>query len=138
MQVTVLGAGSWGTTMASMLSARHPAVAEEINRDSTNSAYLPGLPLGRKLVATADLEQASRHAELLVVGVPSSAMRATLSDAVAWIHPWIPIVSLAKGLEQGSLLRMTQVISEVAPGRPVAALTGPNIAPEIMAGQAAA
>ena len=146
MQVTVLGAGSWGTTMASMLSSRHPtmlwarnpAVAEEINRDSTNSAYLPGLPLGRKLVATADLEQASRHAELLVVGVPSSAMRATLSDAVAWIHPWIPIVSLAKGLEQGSLLRMTQVISEVAPGRPVAALTGPNIAPEIMAGQAAA
>ena len=113
-------------------------MAEEINRDSTNSAYLPGLPLGRKLVATADLEQASRHAELLVVGVPSSAMRATLSDAVAWIHPWIPIVSLAKGLEQGSLLRMTQVITEVAPGRPVAALTGPNIAREIMAGQAAA
>ena len=61
-----------------------------------------------------------------------------MSDAVRWVHPWIPIVSLAKGLEQGSLLRMTQVIAEVAPGRPVAALTGPNIAREIMAGQAAA
>ena len=55
-----------------------------------------------------------------------------------WIHPWIPVVSLAKGLEQGSLLRMTQVIAEVIPGHPAAALTGPNIAREIMSGQAAA
>ena len=55
-----------------------------------------------------------------------------------WVHPWIPIVSLAKGLEQKTLLRMTQVIADVMPGRPVAALTGPNIAREIMAGQAAA
>jgi glycerol-3-phosphate dehydrogenase (NAD(P)+) len=55
-----------------------------------------------------------------------------------WIHPWIPIVSLSKGLEQGSLLRMTEVIADEVPGHPVAALTGPNIAREIMAGQAAA
>ena len=55
-----------------------------------------------------------------------------------WIHPWIPIVSLAKGLEQGSLLRMTEVIAGEVPGHPVATLTGPNIAREIMAGQAAA
>ena len=132
--------------MASLVSSRHPtmiwarnpAVAEEINSESTNAAYLPGFALGRRLVATADLEEAVRFAELLILGVPTSAMRSTMSDAVRWVHPWIPIVSLAKGLEQGSLLRMTQVIAEVAPGRPVAALTGPNIAREIMAGQAAA
>ena len=70
--------------------------------------------------------------------MPTSAVRSTLETAAKWIHPWIPIVSLSKGLEQKTLLRMTEVIAEVAPGRPVAALTGPNIAREIMAGQAAA
>ena len=78
------------------------------------------------------------HAELLIMGVPTSAMRTTLEAAKPWIHAWIPIVSLAKGFEQGTLLRMTEVIKEVVPGHPVAALTGPNIAREIMAGQAAA
>jgi glycerol-3-phosphate dehydrogenase (NAD(P)+) len=146
MQVSVLGGGSWGTTTASLLSARHPTllwarnpdVAEEINTEHTNADYLPGFALNRKLTATADLEEAARHAELLVVGVPTSAVRTTMETAAKWIHPWIPIVSLSKGLEQKTLLRMTQVIAEVAPGRPVAALTGPNIAHEIMAGQAAA
>ena len=54
------------------------------------------------------------------------------------MHPWIPVVSLTKGLEQGTLLRMTEVIEELLPGHPAAALTGPNLAKEIMAGQAAA
>jgi len=132
--------------MATMLAARHPTVlwarnpevADEINGDHTNASYLPGFSLHPRLTATADLEKATKHAELLIVGVPSSAMRSTMETVKSWVHPWIPIVSLAKGLEQKSLLRMTQVISEVMPGRPVAALTGPNIAREIMAGQAAA
>lgn len=146
MDVTVLGGGSWGTTVASLVSARNPTmlwarnpdVAEEVNTEHTNGSYLPGFTLNPKLTATADLEQAVRHAELLIVGVPTSAVRSTLDTAAKWIHPWIPIVSLSKGLEQKSLLRMTQVIADVTPGRPVAALTGPNIAREIMAGQAAA
>jgi len=146
MQVTVLGAGSWGTTVASLVAARHPtllwarnpAVAAEVDEAHTNEEYLPGLPVHRRLRATADLEEAARHAELLIVGVPSSAMRSTMEQVAGWVHPWIPIVSLAKGLEQKTLLRMTQVIAEVMPGRPIAALTGPNIAREIMLGQAAA
>jgi len=146
MQVTVLGGGSWGTTVASLLAARNdtmiwarnPAVAGEINEQRTNGGYLPGFELHRKLRATADLEQAVRHAELLIVGVPTSAVRATMVEAGAWTHPWIPIVTLSKGLEQKTLLRMTQVVADVIPGHPVAALTGPNIAREIMAGQAAA
>jgi glycerol-3-phosphate dehydrogenase (NAD(P)+) len=89
-------------------------------------------------MATDDLEKAMRHAELLIVGVPTTAMRSTVHMAREWIHPWIPIVSLSKGLEQGSLLRMTEVIADEVPGHPVAALTGPNIAREIMDGQAAA
>ena len=115
-----------------------PEVADEVNTERTNESYLPGFRLNTKLTATADLEEASRHAELLIVGVPTSAVRSTLETATKWVHPWIPIVSLSKGLEQKSLLRMTQVISDVTPGRPVAALTGPNIAREIMAGQAVA
>ena len=78
------------------------------------------------------------QAELLIVGVPSHGFRETLEAAKATIHPWIPVVSLTKGLERDSLLRMTEVIKDVLPGHPAAALTGPNIAREIMEGQAAA
>lgn len=146
MRVTVLGAGSWGTTMASMISERHPTmiwsrnptVADEINTAHTNSSYLGDAGLHHGLTATADLEQATRYAELLVVGVPTSGVRSTMELCAPWVHPWIPIISLSKGLEQDTLLRMTQVISSVMPGHPVAALTGPNIAREILAGQAAA
>jgi glycerol-3-phosphate dehydrogenase (NAD(P)+) len=70
--------------------------------------------------------------------VPSVAVRETLEAAKPFIHPWIPIVSLTKGFEAGSLARMTQVIKEVLPSHPAAVLTGPNIAREILAGQAAA
>ena len=146
MKVSVLGAGSWGTTVASLTSGRHhttlwardPTVATEVQQHHTNEGYLPGFTLHRKLCATADLEEAVGDAELLIVGVPSQGFRAVLETAKPFIRPWIPVVSLSKGLEAGSLLRMTQVIKEVLPGRPAAALTGPNIAREIMAGQAAA
>ena len=146
MQVTVLGAGSWGTTVASVIApchstllwARNAEVAAEVDGNHTNESYLPGFTLPELLMATDDLEKAMRHAELLIVGVPSTRF-ATLDAAKDWIHPWIPIVSLTKGLEEGTLLRMTQVIAaEVLPGHPVAALTGPNIAREIMDGNAAA
>jgi glycerol-3-phosphate dehydrogenase (NAD(P)+) len=146
MKVTVLGAGSWGTTVASLVAnrnetliwARDPDTADEINKEHTNSAYLPGFALSEKLRATADLNEAMAHAHLLIVGVPSAAVRTTMQSIRDNIHPWIPVVSLAKGLEQGSLKRMTEVIAEELPGHPVAALTGPNIAREIMSGQAAA
>ncbi len=146
MNVTVLGAGSWGTTVAALIARRHSTMlwarnaetAAEIDGSHTNVSYLPGFTLPEPLMATDDLEKAMRHAELLIVGVPTTAMRATLHMAREWIHPWIPIVSLSKGLEQGSLLRMTEVVADEIPGHPVAALTGPNIAREIMAGQAAA
>ncbi|HSS10777.1 MAG TPA: NAD(P)H-dependent glycerol-3-phosphate dehydrogenase [Acidimicrobiales bacterium] len=146
MRVTVLGAGSWGTTVAVLASrknktvlwARHPEVAEEIRNNHTNSTYLPGFTLPEQLAATSDLEEAATAAELLLVGVPSHGFRDVVCRARPYIHPWIPVVSLAKGLEAGSLLRMTQVIKELLSGHPAAALTGPNLAKEIMSGQAAA
>lgn len=146
MDITVLGAGSWGTTVASLVAGRHrtliwardPAVAAAIDTEHRNPRYLSDYALPVGLGATDDLERAVRHAELLVVGVPSHAFRETLEAARPHVRPWIPIVSLTKGLEQGSLLRMTQIIKEVLPGHPAAALTGPNIAREIMEGHAAA
>jgi glycerol-3-phosphate dehydrogenase (NAD(P)+) len=140
MRVVVLGAGSWGTTVASlvagrgrhptMLWARNPDVAEEIDKLHTNCSYLAGFELAPGLLATADLEEAVSQAELLIVGVSTHAFRATLEAARPCIHLWIPVVSLAKGLERDSLLRMTQVIKDVVPGHPAATLTGPNIAHE--------
>jgi glycerol-3-phosphate dehydrogenase (NAD(P)+) len=146
MRIVVLGAGSWGTTVASLAAGRHPTVlwarkpevADEINEDHTNSTYLAGCVLPPKLTATSDLEKAVAQAELLIVGVPSHGFRETLVGAKNTIHPWIPVVSLTKGLERDSLLRMTEVVKDVLPGHPAAALTGPNIAREIMSGQAAA
>jgi glycerol-3-phosphate dehydrogenase (NAD(P)+) len=146
MRVAVLGGGSWGTTMASLVAPRHPTVlwarnpdvADEVRAEHTNSKYLPGFELPPELAATADLEEALSSADLLVVGVPTSGFRAVLEEAAAHIRPWIPVVSLSKGLESETLLRMTEVIKQVLPGHPAAALTGPNIATEIMSGKAAA
>ncbi|HEY8094120.1 MAG TPA: NAD(P)H-dependent glycerol-3-phosphate dehydrogenase, partial [Acidimicrobiales bacterium] len=146
MRVVVLGAGSWGSTVAALVAGRDPTmvwardaeVADEINQDRTNTRYLPGVTLPPLLEATDDIEKAVAQAELLIVGVPSHGFRETLEAAKGSVRPWIPVVSLTKGLERDSLLRMTEVVKDVLPGHPAAALTGPNIAREIMGGQAAA
>lgn len=125
MRVTVLGAGSWGTTVAALLCrrdhevllwARNPDVAAEVAEQRSNEAYLPGSRLPARLRATADLEQAARHAELLVVGVPTAAFRETLVNVRPHLAPWFPVVSLSKGLERGTHLRMTEVISRCCRG----------------------
>jgi glycerol-3-phosphate dehydrogenase (NAD(P)+) len=146
MQVTVLGAGSWGTTVGSLVAPVNPTViwarngdtADEINKSHTNQSYLPDFGLAPELRATGDLQEAVQAADLLIVGVPTRGFRSVLEAAAPDIRPWIPVVSLSKGFEEGTLLRMTEVIQSVLPGHPAAALTGPNIAREIMAGQAAA
>ena len=146
MKIAVLGGGSWGTTVASLVAPRHdtvlwardPEVARAVQEDHENSAYLPGFGLDPALSATSDLEAAVCGADLIVLGVPTSGFRRVLQDASPFMRPWIPVVSLSKGLERGSNLRMTEIIKEVVPGHPVAALTGPNIASEILSGKAAA
>jgi glycerol-3-phosphate dehydrogenase (NAD(P)+) len=146
LRVTVLGAGSFGTTMGHLFSQNTPTllwcrrseIADEINRDHRNERYLPGYAIAPELRATASLEEAVREADVLVMAVPSHGMRAALEEVSKYIRPWVPIVSLAKGLEPGSHLRMTQVIREVLPEHRAGALSGPNLAKEIMAGFAAA
>ncbi|MGW4477871.1 NAD(P)H-dependent glycerol-3-phosphate dehydrogenase [Rhodococcus triatomae] len=146
VQVVVLGAGSWGTTVASLaarntptlLWARDSDTADEINTDHRNSRYL-GDPLLRKdLQATSDIVEAAHEADVLVVGVPSHAVRETLSEIADDVRAWVPVLSLAKGLEPGTRLRPTEVIAECLPGHPVGLMAGPNLAKEIIAGMAAA
>ena len=104
----------------------------------TNSTYLAGRQLSTRLTATSSLEDAVSRADVVVMAVPSHGFRDVLTEAGPHVRPWVPVVSLSKGLEQGSLLRMSEVANEVMPGHPVAVLTGPNLAGEIAAGQPAA
>jgi glycerol-3-phosphate dehydrogenase (NAD(P)+) len=141
-KVCVLGAGSWGTAMAAMcaqkvpttLWVRRPELAEAIGRDGRNDAYLPELVLPRALLATSALGDAVAGAEVVVMAVPSHGFRAVLADARPHLGEGVPVVSLTKGVEQGSLSRMTEVIAEVAPAHPYGVLTGPNLVGEIVAG----
>ena len=146
MRVTVLGAGSWGTTVASVAArnaqtliwARRADTVDEINREQRNSQYLKDLPLHRNLRATADLDEALHDCDVLVMGVPSHSFRDTLKLVAPRVRPWVPVVSLAKGLEQGTQRRMTEIIHEELPGHPAGLLAGPNIAREVLQGMAAA
>lgn len=146
LKVAVIGAGSWGTTVASIVSAnaptviwaRDPKTTDDINSNHANSRYLPDLKLNKELTATHDLADAVRNADLIVMGVPSKAMRDTLAAVKPHIRAWVPVISLAKGFEPQTRYRMTEIIEEVLPGHPPGVLTGPNLAKEIVQGYAAA
>src|SRR5919206_2960400 len=108
-----------------------------ISTEHQNPDYLPGRTLPVSLRATPELGEALERADVVVLAVPSHGFRTVLTEAVAFVPPDAPVVSLAKGLEEGTLLRMTQVVHEVLGDRPdgrLGVLTGPNIAGEVMAG----
>ena len=146
MRIAVVGAGSWGTTVASLtarngptiLWARRAEVAEEVASAHTNATYLPGYELPPELEATASLEEAVQGADVIVMAVPSQGFRAVLEEMAGHVRAWVPVVSLSKGLEQGTNKRMTEVVNDVLPGHPAGVLTGPNLAKEVMAGHPAA
>lgn len=146
IRMAVVGAGSWGTTIASVAAANTPTVlwarrqevADAINATHRNPQYISSVDLSPQLRASSSLQESVADADVVVMAVPSQGFRTTLQQAAPHIRPWVPIVSLSKGLEPGSLLRMSQVANEVMPGHPVAVLTGPNLASEIAVGQPAA
>jgi glycerol-3-phosphate dehydrogenase (NAD(P)+) len=146
LKIGVLGGGSWGTTVASLVTrnapvtlwARNPETVKEINALHTNSTYLPGAAIPEKLVATNDIGEAVSGADVVVMGIPSQNFRQVLTEVSQHIRAWVPVISLTKGLELDTHMRMTEIITQVMPGHPVGVLTGPNLAREIMAGQAAA
>jgi glycerol-3-phosphate dehydrogenase (NAD(P)+) len=144
--VAVVGAGSWGTAIAALLGgaggvrlwARTPEVAERITERHENPAYLPGVALPPRLTASSSLPEVVAGSSVVLVAVPSHGFRAVAAELPAWLTPGTPIVSLAKGLEIGTNLRMSEVLHQVAPGFPAGVLTGPNLAREVAEGQPAA
>ena len=146
-KVVVLGGGSWGTTIASICARRGPTLqwvrseetAKDINENHRNSRYLGNdVELSDTLRATTDFAEAADCADVLVMGVPSHGFRGVLTELASQLRPWVPVVSLVKGLEQGSNMRMSQIVDEVLPGHPAGILAGPNIAREVAEGYAAA
>lgn len=144
--VAVLGAGSWGTTVAALaatnatttLWARNPATASEIREHRQNTAYLGTRRLPVTLRVTSELEEATRNADVLVMGVPSKALRALAREVRGIVPSGVPVVSLVKGLERGTRMRPSEVLGEELPGHPIAVLSGPNLAREVLDGMAAA
>jgi glycerol-3-phosphate dehydrogenase (NAD(P)+) len=145
-RVALIGAGSWGTAVAAIVAgnvptvlwARRPELAAAIDSEHENADYLRDIPLPAELRATADLAQACDAADVVVFAVPSHGLRAVLAEARPHVGAQAAIVSLAKGIEQGTLRRMTEVIAEELadhdPDR-IGVLTGPNLAREVAAGQ---
>jgi glycerol-3-phosphate dehydrogenase (NAD(P)+) len=139
-RVAVMGSGSWGTAFALVVSdagnqvtlwARRPELAAKINTAHCNPDYFPDLSLPASLTAVSDPQEAMIGADFVVLAVPSQALR---SNLMQWQIPGNAIVvSLAKGIELGTGLRMSEVIAEagsIDPGR-IAVVTGPNLAREI-------
>lgn len=142
----VLGAGSWGTAFAKVLAdagrdvvlwSRRPQVADAVARQQCNPDYLPGVVLPSTLQATTDAPRALDGADAVVFAVPSQTLRDNLGTWRGDLPTGATLVSLAKGVELGSLKRMSEVVSEVAgvAGDRVAVVSGPNLAREIAAGQ---
>ena len=146
MRIAVIGAGSWGTAIAAMgakktetiLWARRQEVAASIRQHGRNPFYLSSYQLPEALTATTDLAEALQSADLAVMAVPSHGYRETIGQASDLISEETAILSLTKGIEQESLLRMTEVTARAIPSHStslIGVLTGPNLAPEVMAGQ---
>jgi len=145
LQVAVIGAGTWGTTIAALSAASQPTVlwarrkdvADEIAAAHTNATYLPGIALPASLTATPSLDEAVAVADVVVMAVPSHGFRAVVEEAASSLRAGVPIVSLTKGLEPGTHLRMSEVAASASPSSPIGVLTGPNLAREIALGQPA-
>ncbi len=143
-QIAIIGAGAWGTTLAIHLAAAQRPVnlwahssesAERLAQTRTNERYLPGVVLPPNVrVVTDDAFLAEPH-RLFVLAVPSEHVRATLQRLGPRMSPGTPILSVVKGIEEGTHLRMSEVVAQEAPDRPVAALSGPNLAREVAAGK---
>lgn len=144
-RIAVIGAGAWGTTLAVRLAeaghavllwAHTPAAAAALAADHENRRYLPGIALPESIVVTGDDATLREADRALLLAVPSSHVRATL-QRLSPVLPDGPVLSVVKGIEEGTHRRMSEVIAEELPGSRVAVLSGPNLAREIAAGKPA-
>ena len=141
MRVAVVGAGSWGTTLADLLAragrqvrlwAREAEVVRSITTEHVNTMFLPNSPLSPDMAAFGEVKSVVADADIVVMAAPSHAMRqvgAEVNQSLGSARP--VVVSVSKGLEPGSLATMSVVLAETIPGRLVVALSGPSFASEV-------
>jgi glycerol-3-phosphate dehydrogenase (NAD(P)+) len=139
--VAVVGAGAWGTTLARLVARVEPVTllchspesAARIRETGRNEARLPGVDLPPTVLATADPAALRDATDLVILAAPSAHLRSTVEGAAAHLAPDADLLSVVKGLERGTLLRMSQVVAEAAGVQVdrVAALSGPNLAAEV-------
>lgn len=146
MKTAVLGSGAWGTTFGAVLAdagcdvtlwGRDGTVASEVTLRHSNERFLPGITLPELMVGTTDAHEALADAEIVAVALPSQKVRAVIEPLIDAISPDATIVSLMKGVELASHMRMSEVLAEVwrVPRGRVAVVSGPNLAKEIAAKQ---
>lgn len=145
--IGIIGSGSWGTALGVLMAGnaprvrlwgREPDITDAINRRHENPGYLPGILLPESLLATTAMADLSDSDAVFMV-VPSRAVRAVAVQlASVPLAPGVPVISCMKGIENGTGLRMSELLHEALPGRPVAVLSGPNHAEEIARRQPAA
>jgi len=142
MKIAVLGAGNWGTTLALLLHGKgyevtlwefFPERAERIKRERENKEFLPGFPIPREVKITSSIEEALQEKDLVVFAVPSHALRNVGSLSSPHLSPTSICVSVVKGIEENTFLRMSQVLEEEIPHvkSKVVVLSGPSIAREV-------
>ncbi len=139
-KVSVIGAGSWGTALAIMLNknghdvtiwARRKESIENMKKDRENKEYLPNVAIGENVVLTNDLEYAVKNGDIIISAVPSKAVRKTAESIAPFVTDDKIIVNVAKGIEEGSLKRLSEVIRECIPNCGVCTLSGPSHAEEV-------
>lgn len=149
VNVAVMGAGSWGTTLAKVFAdggnavqlwARRPELADAITATGVNPDYLPGIALPAAVTATADPREALERADIALFAVPSQTMRGNLTEWAPLLRRDATLLSVSKGIETGTHMRMSEIIAQVtgAGEERVAVLSGPNLSREIAEEQPAA
>lgn len=143
MKIGVLGAGSWGTTVANLLALKGYSInmwvfeadlCQRIRDKRENDLYLPGTPLPANINPTNSIEEAVSGMDMVVSAAPAQVVRSVISQAVPYISKGAVIVSLSKGIEEGSLMLMSDLLKEVMPGAlhdSLCYLSGPSFAKEV-------
>jgi len=138
-KIAVIGAGSWGTTLAILLAeknhdvklwARRPELAREIESNNENRQYLPGIQLPNNLIVDSSIKNVAANSQIIVSAVPSEFVRKTMKELKHYYHNQV-IVSATKGIEHSTSKRMSQVIADELGSTKIAVLSGPNHAEEV-------